>query len=121
MRSIEKSEVGRYSVIAAQALVLIAFALGLMFLHNTTGASLFLFATIAPLLEMVAISILAISLWTTYREHAGWLRADGRLPGGAAIPGNERGYRPDKVGRQYRALVRPVAETKETRVAAARK
>jgi Cyclic nucleotide-binding domain len=41
---------GRRMLIAAQILSLAALAFGLQFLWNTTGGTLFLFATIAPLL-----------------------------------------------------------------------
>jgi hypothetical protein len=46
-------------LLAAQALALIALALGLNFLVNTTGGTLFLFSSLAPVLLIVAIAILA--------------------------------------------------------------
>jgi hypothetical protein len=46
-------------LIAAQLLALTALVLGLNFLIRTTGGTLFLFASVAPLLVMLAIVILA--------------------------------------------------------------
>ena len=46
-------------LIAAQLLALTALALGLNFLIRTTGGTLFLFASVAPVLVILAIVILA--------------------------------------------------------------
>ncbi len=50
----------RWSLVGAQILVLIALALGFPFLLRTTGGSLFLFSSLAPLLVFVSIGIV---LW----------------------------------------------------------
>ncbi len=50
----------RWLLVVAQILVLIALALGFPFLLRTTGGSLFLFSSLAPLLVFVSI---AIVLW----------------------------------------------------------
>lgn len=53
------SRLVRPLIIAAQLLALLALALGLNFLIDTTGGTLFLFASVAPALVLLAIVILA--------------------------------------------------------------
>lgn len=53
----------RWLLVVAQILVLIALALGFPFLLRTTGGSLFLFSSLAPLLMFVSI---AIVLWVAF-------------------------------------------------------
>ncbi len=54
-----RSTVTNRLLIAAQLLALTALVLGLNFLIQTTGGTLFLFASVAPVLVMLAIVILA--------------------------------------------------------------
>lgn len=49
----------RKALIAAQVLTLCAMALGLAFVIDTNGGTLFLFATVAPVLVILAIAIFA--------------------------------------------------------------
>jgi mono/diheme cytochrome c family protein len=60
-------------VIVAQALVLTASIPGLLFLRDGTAGALFLFSTLTPLLEVIAVVTLAVSLWKHY--HAQGIRA----------------------------------------------
>jgi hypothetical protein len=110
MQPIEKLTVGQRSVIIAEALVLIALALGLVFLFKTTGATLFLFATIAPLLEIVAVLIVAISLWTKYRQRVSWFDGERYQPG-AANPAPGRSNDLDAVQCRYGVLVGHIDKT----------
>src|ERR1700739_3340057 len=55
-------------LVAAQVLVLIAYLSGLRFLINTTGGSLFVFSTIAPLLIGLATLIVNGVLIYHYRR-----------------------------------------------------
>ena len=62
------SAAAQLSLIAAQLLTLIALALGLQFLFKTTGGTLFLFASVAPLLVTVSIVILLAVLIHSFRK-----------------------------------------------------
>jgi signal-transduction protein with cAMP-binding, CBS, and nucleotidyltransferase domain len=53
------NEIARYALIAAQLLSLTALILGLNFIIRTTGGTLFLFASIAPVLVLIAVAIFA--------------------------------------------------------------
>jgi CRP-like cAMP-binding protein len=55
-------------LILAQVLALITMLLGLQFLSNTTGGTLFVFASIGPLLATVAILILVVVLAQRFRK-----------------------------------------------------
>jgi hypothetical protein len=55
----EPAALTRWLLIVAQVLVLLALGLGLQFIINTTGGTLFLFASVAPLLVTIAIAIAA--------------------------------------------------------------
>jgi hypothetical protein len=55
-------------VVVAQILALVALVFGLEFLWNTTGGTLFLFATFAPLLVGAAVLIVAVILFYMYRR-----------------------------------------------------
>lgn len=58
-------------LILAQVLALIALVFGLQFLMNTTGGTLFLFATIGPLLLTIAIlCIVGVGIATLRRRHS---------------------------------------------------
>ena len=58
-------------MIAAQLLVLAALALGLQFLLNTTGGTLFVFSTAAPLLVAIAIGLfIAVVIRRLRRRHS---------------------------------------------------
>lgn len=56
------SRVAKWLLTAALLLTLTALALGLQFLYNTTGGTLFLFAIVAPVLVALAIVALAAVL-----------------------------------------------------------
>jgi hypothetical protein len=55
-------------IVIAQILALIALVFGLQFLWNTTGGTLFLFATIGPLLVGAGVIIVAGALFYTFRK-----------------------------------------------------
>ena len=55
-------------VVVAQILALVALIFGLEFLSNTTGGTLFLFATFAPVLVGGGVIIIAGILFYTYRK-----------------------------------------------------
>ena len=55
-------------LILAQLLVLLALAAGLQFLYNTTGGTLFVFSSLAPLLVGLSILILAAVLFHKFRQ-----------------------------------------------------
>jgi hypothetical protein len=55
-------------IVAAQILALVALVFGLQFLWNTTGGTLFLFATIGPLLVGAGAIIVAAALFYTFRK-----------------------------------------------------
>ncbi len=58
-------------LIAAQILVLITLVFGLEFLISTTGGTLFLFATIGPLLLTIALVLLiGVGVYTFRRRHS---------------------------------------------------
>jgi CRP-like cAMP-binding protein len=58
-------------LIVAQLLTLLAFAFGLKFLRHTTGGTLFLFATIAPILVTIAsVSLIIIIIREFRRRHS---------------------------------------------------
>ncbi len=55
-------------LIVAQLLALITMLLGLQFLHNTTGGTLFVFASIGPVLVAAGILLLGIVLYQRFRR-----------------------------------------------------
>jgi hypothetical protein len=57
-----------YFLLFAQLLTLVAFALGLQFLLNTTGGTLFLFSLVGPGLVTVAVIILAGAGFYAFRR-----------------------------------------------------
>ncbi len=71
MKNIEVGSVGtKRLVVLAQLLTLAALVMGLQFLFNTTGGTLFLFASLAPVLVMAAILIvLAVLIHQFRRRH----------------------------------------------------
>ena len=65
------SAVTRTLLIAAQVLALVVFVLALKFLRRTTGGTLFLFSTIAPVLAMgAAVAVLGVVTYRFLRRHS---------------------------------------------------
>lgn len=61
----------RTLLIAAQALALIVFLLALQFLRHTTGGTLTLFSTFAPILALAAsIAVLGVAAYRFSRRHS---------------------------------------------------
>jgi hypothetical protein len=61
----------RRLLIAAQIIALLAYVMGLLFLRRTTGGTLFLFSTIAPLLVAVAIVfVVGVIAYKFRRRHS---------------------------------------------------
>jgi cyclic nucleotide-binding protein len=69
------------SLIVAQILALTALLSGLQFLYNTTGGTLFLFATIAPVLVGAAVMILVGALVYAFRKSHSLFRTETYTPG----------------------------------------
>ena len=64
-------KITRWLLIVAQILSLIAYAFGLRFLLRTTGGTLFVYATFAPLLVGAGILILlGVVAWKFFRSHS---------------------------------------------------
>jgi CRP-like cAMP-binding protein len=81
----------RKLLILAQILALIALIFGLQFLHNTTGGTLFLFATIAPLLIGLAVLILIVALTVSFRKSHSLFRMENYDPGQVVFREGEPG------------------------------
>lgn len=65
------SAVTRALLIVAQVLALVVFILGLVFLRRTTGGTLFLFSTIAPVLALLAaVAVIGVSTYRFLRRHS---------------------------------------------------
>jgi len=64
----DRSAGSRWPLILAQVLALVAMLLGLQFLSNTTGGTLFVFASFGPVLVAAAILILALVLVQRFRK-----------------------------------------------------
>jgi hypothetical protein len=63
--------ISRRLLILAQVLALIAYGLGLQFLFNTTGGTLFVFSVVAPLLIAIGSAILiGVVIWKFLRSHS---------------------------------------------------
>jgi Cyclic nucleotide-binding domain len=63
--------ISRRLLIVAQLLALVAYALGLQFLADTTGGTLFVFSVIAPLLVVLALAIIiGVLAWKFLRSHS---------------------------------------------------
>ena len=61
----------QWLLISAQVLVLLSLLMGLLFIMNPTGGTLFLFATAAPLLVVIAIGILAgVGIYRFRKRHS---------------------------------------------------
>jgi len=61
----------RRLLIGAQVLSLLAYAMGLQFLRHTTGGTLFLFSTVAPMLVMIgAFSVIGVIIFKLRRRHS---------------------------------------------------
>lgn len=64
-------KLSRRLLVVAQVLALVAYGLGLQFLLNTTGGTLFVFSVIAPALVGLALAILIGMLaWKFLRSHS---------------------------------------------------
>lgn len=68
-------------LIVAQLLVLVALGLGLWFLLQTTGGTLFLFSTGAPLLVTVAIVLFAVVVVRRFRKRHSLFTMETYQPG----------------------------------------
>ena len=65
------SAASRTLLIAAQLLALAVFILALEFLRRTTGGTLFLFSTIAPVLALgAAVAVLGVTAYRFLRRHS---------------------------------------------------
>ena len=61
----------RWLLIAAQVLTLVAYVFGLNFLFRTTGGTLFVYATFAPLLiGLATLILLGVVAWHFFRSHS---------------------------------------------------
>jgi hypothetical protein len=76
-----RSGVMQTLLVAAQILALVALVFGLQFLWNTTGGTLFLFATIGPLLVGAGVVIVAGALFYTYRKRHSLFEFETFAPG----------------------------------------
>lgn len=75
MKSVTRLELDstltRRLLIVAQVLVLIAYATGLQFLIKTTGGTLFVFSTIAPMLIGIAtVAVIGVLIYHYRRSHS---------------------------------------------------
>ncbi len=69
--SISDTAAARWLVVTAQLLTLAALALGLQFVVNTTGGTLFLFSSMGPLLVMVSSAmVLGLGVVRLRRRHS---------------------------------------------------
>jgi CRP-like cAMP-binding protein len=67
----------RVLLIAAQALALIVFLLALEFLRNTTGGTLIVFSSFAPMLALLAtITVLGVAAYRFSRRHSLFVTED---------------------------------------------
>jgi hypothetical protein len=65
------SATSRILLIAAQLLALVVFILALVFLNRTTGGTLFLFSTVAPVLVMLGVAaVLGVVTYRFLRRHS---------------------------------------------------
>jgi hypothetical protein len=78
-------------IVVAQILALIALVFGLQFLGNTTGGTLFLFATIGPLLVGAGVIIVAGALFYTFRKRHSLFEFETFEPGGIIFNEGEEG------------------------------
>lgn len=79
-------------IVTAQILALIALVFGLQFLLNTTGGTLFLFATIGPALVGVSVIIVAGVLFYTYRKRHSLFEFETFEPGRIIFHQGEDGH-----------------------------
>ena len=71
IKFVEHTLTMRWLLIAAQLLALVAIACGLSFVVNTTGATLFLFSTVGPLLVLVSsLIVFGVGLARYRRRHS---------------------------------------------------
>jgi CRP-like cAMP-binding protein len=65
------SATSRTLLVAAQVLALVVFILALIFLKRTTGGTLFLFSTIAPVLVMLGVAaVFGVVVYRFLRRHS---------------------------------------------------
>lgn len=65
------SATSRTLLVAAQLLALVVFILALVFLKRTTGGTLFLFSTIAPVLVMLGVAaVFGVVAYRFLRRHS---------------------------------------------------
>jgi hypothetical protein len=78
-------------IVAAQILALAALVFGLQFLLNTTGGTLFLFATVGPVLVGAGVIIVAGVLFYTYRKRHSLFEFETFEPGRVIFRQGEEG------------------------------
>lgn len=81
------------SLIVAQLLTLLAFIFGLRFLKHTTGGTLFMFATVAPVLVTVASVILIIVIVREFRRRHSLFEFETYTPGQVIFRQGDEGDR----------------------------
>ncbi len=92
MKNIEVGSVGmKRLVVLAHLLTLAALAMGLQFLFNTTGGTLFLFASVAPVLVIAAILIVLAVLVHQFRRRHRLFAVETYLPGQIVFHQGEMG------------------------------
>jgi hypothetical protein len=78
-------------IVVAQILALVALLFGLQFLWNTTGGTLFLVATIGPVLVGAGVIIVAGALFYTYRKRHSLFEFETFEPGRVIFHQGEEG------------------------------
>ena len=78
-------------LILAQLLVLVSLATGLQFLYKTTGGTLFVFSSLAPMLVGLAIVILAGVLFHQFRQRHRLFHLEKYEPGALVFQEGDRG------------------------------
>ena len=78
-------------LILAQLLVLVSLATGLQFLYETTGGTLFVFSSLAPMLVGLAIVILAGVLLHQFRQRHRLFHFEEYEPGAVVFKEGDRG------------------------------
>lgn len=91
MKNVNLSSVHSRLLLFAQLLALVALALGLNFLIRTTGGTLFLFASVAPLLVFAAIILLVGVAINKYRKSHQLFEVETYSPGEVIVRQGEPG------------------------------
>jgi hypothetical protein len=81
------------SLIISQLLTLLAFVFALRFLHHTTGGTLFMFATIAPILVTIASVVLIVVIVVEFRRRHSLFEFETYTPGQVIFRQGEDGDR----------------------------